>query len=321
VLAAGSAPTTARLGASDLLVAEADESDGSFLRLAPVIAVVTNIDPEHLDHYGSYEALQEAFVAFVNRVPFWGASVLCLDHPGVQALLPHATRRTITYGTTSQADLVASNLTIEGGGTRFTVRHRGRSLGSARIRMPGNHNVLNALATLAVATELDVSFETAANALESFVGIERRFERIGEAAGVHVVDDYAHHPAEVRATLAAAREQYDGRMIVAFQPHRYTRTRDLWDEFTRSFNDADVLIITEIYAAGEDKIPGIEAAPLVEALRAHGHREAHFIADLDDVVARLAEIAQPGDLVITLGAGTVSTLGVRLLERLREARP
>jgi len=318
VLAAESAPTTARLGAGDLLVAEADESDGSFLRLAPVIAVVTNVDPEHLDHYGSYEALQEAFTAFVNRVPFWGAAVLCLDHPGVQSLLPNTTRRTITYGTASQADLVATDLVRDGAGTRFTARAQDAPLGSVHLQMPGHHNVLNALATLAVAMELDVSFAQAAEALSSFLGIERRFENKGETGGIRVIDDYAHHPAEIRATLAAAREMHDGRLVVAFQPHRYTRTRDLWDDFTLAFNEADVLVITEIYGAGEHKIPGVEAAQLVEALRAHGHRKAHFVANLDDVIERMAEIVESGDLVLTLGAGSVSTLGRRLLDRLQE---
>jgi UDP-N-acetylmuramate--alanine ligase len=320
VRAAGSAPRTTRLGSGDLLVAEADESDGSFLRLSPVIAVVTNVDPEHLDHYGSYEALRKAFIEFANRVPFWGAAVLCLDHPGVQSLLPHATRRTITYGMASQADLVATELTRDGIGTRFGVRWRDEALGTARLHMPGHHNVLNALATLAVAMELDVPFARATEALDSFLGIERRFEDKGEVGGVRVVDDYGHHPAEVRATLAAAREVHDGRLVVAFQPHRYTRTQDRWKDFTRAFNDADVLILTEIYAAGESKIPGVEAAGLAEALRAHGHREVHFVADLDDVVERLAELAQPGDLVVTLGAGSISSLGARLVERLREVR-
>jgi UDP-N-acetylmuramate--alanine ligase len=320
VRAAGSAPRTTRLGSGDLLVAEADESDGSFLRLSPVIAVVTNVDPEHLDHYGSYEALRKAFIEFANRVPFWGAAVLCLDHPGVQSLLPHATRRTITYGMASQADLVATELTRDGIGTRFGVRWRDEALGTARLHMPGHHNVLNALATLAVAMELDVPFARATEALDSFLGIERRFEDKGEVGGVRVVDDYGHHPAEVRATLAAAREVHDGRLVVAFQPHRYTRTQDRWKDFTRAFNDADVLILTEIYAAGESKIPGVEAAGLAEALRAHGHREVHFVADLDDVLERLAELAQPGDLVVTLGAGSISSLGARLVERLREVR-
>jgi UDP-N-acetylmuramate--alanine ligase len=319
VLAAGSAPTTARLGAGDLLVAEADESDGSFLRLAPVIAVVTNVDPEHLDHYGSYEALQDAFAAFVNRVPFWGVSVLCLDHPGVQSLLPRATRRTICYGTTSQADLVATEITHEGAGMRFAVRQRDQALGTVRLRMPGQHNVLNALATLAVAMELDVPFARAAESLAEFLGIERRFETVGALRGIRVVDDYGHHPAEIRATLAAARALHDGRIVVAFQPHRYTRTRDLWEDFTRAFNDADVVILTEIYAAGESKLPGVEAAPLADALRAHGHREVHFTADLDAVLEQLAALARPGDLIITLGAGSVSSLGVRLIERLGEA--
>ena len=318
VRAAGSAPTTARLGNSDLLVAEADESDGSFLRLAPVIAVVTNVDPEHLDHYGSYEALQDAFAAFVNRVPFWGAAVLCLDHPGVQSLLPRATRRIITYGTASQADLVATDVARDGTGMRFSVRRREELLGEVQLRMPGQHNVLNALATLAVAMEFDVPFGLAAEALAEFLGIERRFETVGEEHGIRVVDDYGHHPAEIRATLAAARALHDGRLVVAFQPHRYTRTRDLWEDFTRAFNDADLLIVTEIYAAGEDKMPGVEAARLVESLRAHGHRDVQFVADLDGVLEQLAERAEPGDLVLTLGAGSVSSLGARLLARLRE---
>ncbi len=317
----GAAATGARLGAGDVLVAEADESDGSFLRLAPVIAVVTNIDPEHLDHYESFEALQTAFAAFANRVPFWGVAVLCLDHPGVQAIVPQMTRRTVSYGFGSQADLVASDLKSEGNGATFSVRHRGVALGPVRVGLPGRHNALNALATIAVALELDVPFEQTAAALESFPGIERRFELMGEVSGVRVVDDYGHHPAEIVATLAAARDLHDGRIVVAFQPHRYTRTRDLWDEFTTAFNDADLVFVTEIFAAGEDKLPGIEAAPLVEAVRAHGHRNVHFVPDLDTVLDRLADEASPGDLVITLGAGTISTLGAQLVARLREGKP
>jgi UDP-N-acetylmuramate--alanine ligase len=316
VLAPDASPSTTRLGRGDLLVAEADESDGSFLRLAPVIAVVTNIDPEHLDHYGSYEALEEAFVAFANRIPFWGLAVLCLDHPGVQAIVPRINRRTIRYGFASQADLVAADVAVDGFGMRFQVRRRGEPLGAARIRLPGRHNVLNALATLAVALELEVPFGLAAEGLEGFLGIERRFEWKGEARGVRVVDDYGHHPAEIRATLASARAVHRGRLVVAFQPHRYTRTRDLWDDFLGAFHDADLLFVTGIYAAGEDKLPGVEAAPLVEAIRAHGHRNAHFVADLDEAVERLVQSLESGDLVVTLGAGNVSTLGERILERL-----
>jgi UDP-N-acetylmuramate--alanine ligase len=318
LLAPGGPASGARLGAGELLVAEADESDGSFLRLAPVIAVVTNIDPEHLDHYGSFEALQDAFAAFANRVPFWGLSVLCLDHAGVQAILPRLTRRTMTYGFSSQSDLVATGVEREGDGSRFEVRWRGAPLGTARLRIPGRHNVLNALATLGVALELDVPFAQAAEALEGFAGIERRFETVGEARGVRIVDDYGHHPAEIRATLGAARSLHPGRRVVAFQPHRYTRTRDLWDDFATAFNDADVLLVTGIYAAGEDKIPGLEVARLVEAIRAHGHRDAHFVPELDLVLERLVAIARPGDLVITLGAGSISTLSRRLLGALQE---
>jgi UDP-N-acetylmuramate--alanine ligase len=320
VLAPDASPSTTRLGAGDLLVAEADESDGSFLRLAPVIAVVTNIDAEHLDHYGSYGALEEAFVSFANRVPFWGLAVLCLDHPGVQAIVPKMTRRTTTYGFASQADLIAVEVGSDGVGMRFEVRHRSEKLGPVRIQLPGRHNVLNALATLAVARELEVPFPLAAEALADFLGIERRFETKGEVGGVRVVDDYAHHPTEIVATLASARELHRGRIIVAFQPHRYTRTRDLWDEFITAFNDADVLLVTDVYAAGEQKIPGAEAAPLVDAIRAHGHRHVHFVPEIDDVVERLARIVRAGDLVVTLGAGSISSLGTRLLAALEQRR-
>jgi len=309
VLASGADPTGARLG---------DESDGSFLRLTPVIAVVTNIDPEHLDHYGSFEALQEAFASFANRIPFWGLSVLCFDHPGVQAIVPQMTRRKVTYGFTPQADLVAGAVEVDGTGMRFTVRERGSALGDVRIRLPGHHNVLNALATIAVTRELNVPFADAATAMEAFLGIERRFECKGEIAGVSVFDDYAHHPAEIRATLTSARAFHRGRVVVAFQPHRYSRTRDLWEDFVTAFNDADFLLMTEIYAAGEEKIPGIESAPLVEAIHAHGHRNAHFVGDLNAVVERLLAELEPGDLVLTLGAGNISTLGEQLVNGLRE---
>jgi UDP-N-acetylmuramate--alanine ligase len=309
-------PTGARVGRGECLVAEADESDGSFLRLAPVIAVVTNIDPEHLDHYGSYEAIQEAFVSFANSVPFWGLSVLCLDHPGVQAILPRMKRRTTTYGFTGQADLVATDVAVDGWGMWFRVRRKGELLGPVRLRIPGRHNVENALATLAVALELEVPFEVAAGALESFLGIERRFQTKGEARGIRVVDDYGHHPAEVRATLAAARALHPGRVVVVFQPHRYTRTRDLFAEFTTAFLDADLVVMTEVYAAGEDKIPGVEARLLADAVRAHGQRDVRFVPDLEAIPAQLAGELAPGDLVLTLGAGNVSSLGPRLLAAL-----
>jgi UDP-N-acetylmuramate--alanine ligase len=299
-------------------VAEADESDGSFLRLSPVIAVITNIDPEHLDHYGSFEAVKDAFVDFANRVPFWGLTVLCLDHPGVQAILPRMTRRTVTYGFTAQADLVATDVAPEDSGMAFHVRQRERALGPVRLRLPGEHNVRNALATLAVALELEVPFARAAEALASFPGLERRFETRGTAAGVRVVDDYAHHPAEIRATLAAARALHAGRIVVVFQPHRYTRTRDLFDDFTRCFNDADAVWLTEIYPAGEDKLPGVDAAGLAEAIRAHGHRDVRFVAELDGVLEVLPRELEAGDLVVTLGAGSVSSLGPRLLRALEE---
>jgi UDP-N-acetylmuramate--alanine ligase len=308
----------ARLGRGDLLVAEADESDGSFLRLAPVIAVVTNVEPEHLDHWGSYEALLEGFAAFANRVPFFGAAVVGLDDPGVRQLLPRLSRRTVTYGFSVQADFVASEVEAQGSAMRFHVRRGSERLGEVYLPIPGRHNVQNALACLAVACEADVPFRAAADALESFRGVERRFETKGSVAGIRVVDDYGHHPTEIRATLAAARGLHSGRIVVVFQPHRYTRTQDLFEAFTDAFHDADRLIVTGIYAAGEEKILGVESASLVEAIRARGHRHADLVADLEQVPEVLAPELRRGDLVITLGAGSITRLGPKLLAALEE---
>jgi UDP-N-acetylmuramate--alanine ligase len=317
VQAPGGDPTGARLGASDILVAEADESDGSFLRLTPAIAVITNIDPEHLDHYGSFDAVQDAFVRFANGVPFWGVTILCADHPGVQTILPRLTRRINTYGFSSQAELVADEIEVVEFGMRFRVQLRGEELGTVSLRLPGRHNIANALAAIAVAIELEVPFGKAAAALADFPGIERRFEFRGDARGIRFVDDYAHHPSEIQATLAAARAAHRGRIVSVFQPHRYSRTRDCFEDFTRSFNDTDVLIVTEIYPAGEPKIPGVEAQRLVEAIRSHGHRDTQFIADFDSIVLNLPEQLREGDLVLTLGAGNISALGPRLLDQLQ----
>jgi len=306
----------ARLGRGELMVAEADESDGSFLRLAPILAVVTNIEPEHLDHWGSEEALHDGFADFANKVPFFGAAILCLDDPGVQQMLPRLTRRAITYGFSVQAEWVASEPRPHGNGMRFEVRWHGETLGEVTLPLPGRHNVQNALAALAVAREAGVSFEASAAALEAFGGVERRFESLGTAAGVRVVDDYAHHPTEIRATLAAARSLHSGRIVAVFQPHRFSRTRDLFDEFATAFHDADRVWVTEIYAAGEDKIPGVEAATLVDRLRARGHRGVHLAPDLTDLAARLAAEVADGDLVLTLGAGSITRLGPELLRAL-----
>jgi UDP-N-acetylmuramate--alanine ligase len=326
--AAGSEPqaseesdrTGARLGQGPFLVAEADESDGSFLHLSPVIAVITNVEPEHLDHYGTVDAMEQAFAAFANRLPFWGRAVLCLDDPGVQRLLPRISRRRTTYGFSAQADWVAHDVAREGPGSRFRVRHAGQELGEARVRIPGRHNVANALAALAVAAELEVPFARAVGALASFAGVERRFEEKGRARGVRVVDDYGHHPTEIRATLAAAREQHAGRLVVVFQPHRYTRTRDLFDEFAAAFHDADLLVVTEIYAASEPKLPGVEAAALAEAIRRRGHRDVRFVSELEAVAPALAPELREGDLVLTLGAGSITRVGPQLLAAL-EAQP
>jgi UDP-N-acetylmuramate--alanine ligase len=308
----------ARLGSGPFLVAEADESDGSFLHLSPVIAVVTNVEAEHLDHHGDLAHLEDAFAAFLERLPFWGAAVLCLDDPGVQRLLARVSRRRITYGLGAQADWVASDVRTDGAGMVFSVRRGGETLGPVTLPLPGRHNVSNALAALAVAGEVDVPFRVAAEALADFRGVERRFETKGTVRGVHVVDDYGHHPSEVRATLAAARGLHAGRIVVVFQPHRYSRTRDCFDAFTTAFHDADLLVLTEIYSAGEPKLPGVEAAALADAIRARGHRDVRFLPDLERVPAELAPQLRAGDLVLTLGAGSVSRLGPKLLDALEE---
>jgi UDP-N-acetylmuramate--alanine ligase len=290
--------SNARAGTGELLVAEADESDGSFLKLTPTVAVITNIDPEHLDHYGTHARLLDALVEFADRVPFYGLAVLCLDHPHVQSILPRIDRRHVTYGTNPQADYVASDLTYEGLSTSFAVRRRGESLGRFEVRVPGLHNVLNCLATIAVAEELDVPTDTTREALRSFAGVQRRFTIVGEV------------------TLAAAKGGFRRRVVAAFQPHRFTRTRDLFEEFTRAFNLADVLVVTEVYAAGEKPIEGATGERLAEAIAAHGHRGVHFEADKARVVDRLEALVQPGDVVIALGAGDINQSVRALHQRL-----
>ncbi|MCH6561075.1 MAG: UDP-N-acetylmuramate--L-alanine ligase [Deltaproteobacteria bacterium] len=306
--------TNSRLGSGDVLVAEADESDGSFLHLIPTLVVVTNIDREHIDHYQSFERLNEAFLQFANRVPFYGACVLCLDDPNVQALLPDITRRVRTYGLSAQAQISAEEVSVQGLETRFVAKQEGRKLGPIRLQMPGIHNARNALAAIAVGLEFDVAFTDIQRALEEFEGVERRFEIRGEREGVLVIDDYAHHPTEIRATLAAAREGLGRRIVAAFQPHRYTRTRDLFGEFAHAFHDSDVLLVTEIYAAGESKLHGVEARDLVEAIRGHGHREVHWVAEAGEVVSKLRQLVRAGDALIFMGAGDIGQLAARFLE-------
>jgi UDP-N-acetylmuramate--alanine ligase len=298
--------SNARLGAGDLLVAEADESDGSFLRLTPTIAVVTNIDPEHLDHHKTHEGLKSAFVEFAARVPFYGLAVLCLDHPHVQDILPRIHRRHVTYGLSPQADYHARAVQHRGLEMRFVGYKREECLGEFTVRMPGVHNVQNCLAVLAIADELEVPLEITKQALATFGGVARRFTIVGEVGGVTLVDDYGHHPAEIEATLDAAQSAYGRRVVVAFQPHRYSRTRDLFVEFTRAFNKADVLLVTDVYAAGEAPIEGATSEALVRAIREHGHHAVQHVPDKKQLPDVLMELVRPGDIVIALGAGDIN---------------
>ncbi len=306
--------SNARLGAGDLFVAEADESDGSFLKLTPTIAVITNIDAEHLDFYGTHDAVKDAFVQFANKIPFYGLGVLCLDHPHVQEILPKLERRHVTYGVSRQADYRAKNPRYEGLETRFDAFRRSEPLGEFVVKMPGDHNVLNALAVIAVADELEIPLNVTRDAIGSFHGVQRRFTVVGQptftkngkTGDVMIIDDYGHHPAEVEATLDAAQRGFDRRVVVAFQPHRYTRTQSLFPEFLRAFNKADVLVVTEVYPAGEAPIPGATGEALAQGIRAHGHHAVTYVQDKKNVIDALLEIVEPGDIVIALGAGDIN---------------
>jgi UDP-N-acetylmuramate--alanine ligase len=306
----------AKLGQGEFLVAEADESDGTFLKLSPTIAVVTTMDREHLDYFGEMERIKSAFLEFINKVPFYGVAVLCLDDEHLQAILPQVVKRTLTYGMTSQADLVAKDTDLKGWGSSFGVSYRQRSLGRFELGIPGLHNIYNALAAIGVGWELEIPLEAIRQALAEFSGVERRFQFVGEKNGVMVVDDYGHHPTEIKATLAAAKAGWTKRLLVVFQPHRFSRTRDLIHEFATAFYQADLLFLTEIYPAGEAPIEGITGEKLAQAVREHGHKEVFFIPEKDAVVHQLLSHLRSGDLVLTLGAGDIWKVGRSLLERL-----
>ncbi|WP_321495525.1 UDP-N-acetylmuramate--L-alanine ligase [uncultured Desulfobacter sp.] len=307
--------TNALHGSGEFIVAEADESDGSFLKYAPSIAIVTNIDLEHLDFYKDIEDIKDKFVQFINSVPFYGLAVLCLDNPHIQDILPRITVRHVTYGMTAQSGLQAKNIRFENGKSRFNVFKDEKDLGQILLNIGGQHNILNAMAGIATGLELNIPFETIKKALEEIKGVKRRLDIKGEARGITVMDDYGHHPTEIRATLTAVRESYpDKRLVVVFQPHRYTRTKALFQEFTRAFYQSDVLMVLPIYAASEKPIDGVDSEKLVEGIKAHGHKDACFAPDFTQALSIITHKAKPGDMVLTLGAGDVYTLGEKLVE-------
>jgi UDP-N-acetylmuramate--alanine ligase len=310
--------STARVGKSSILVVESDESDGSFLKLAPILAVVTNIDREHLDHYASLDEIQNAFTQFVNRVPFYGAAILCMEDENIQQIFPLVRRRTVTYGRSAQVDLEIQNVVLSADHSDFTIRRAGADLGQFRLNVPGEHNVLNATAAIGIALELDATIEQIAQGLVTFSGVDRRFSVRGQARGVTVVDDYGHHPTEIKATLAAARLSSYTRIHVLFQPHRYSRTKHLLDEFGTAFHQADNLYLLDIYAASEPELPGIDSQVLLDKVRSYGHRSAHYVSGIEEGIARIVAAAEPGDLIITLGAGSVSQAADSILDKLRE---
>ena len=310
----------ARLGRGDLLVAEADESDGSFLRLSPTIVAVTNLDREHLDHYGSMERISESFLEFINKVPFYGLAVLCADDPLLRALFPHIVKRYQTYGLQDRegdpVDFKATKVELNQWGGEFRVSFRGQDLGLFRLAVPGIHNVSNALAAIAIGVELDIPVDLIRKGLAAFTGVERRFHLRGEAGGIMVVDDYGHHPTEVKATLAAAKQGWDRRLVVLFQPHRYSRTRDCIHDFAHAFDQADALFLTEIYSAGESPIPGVSGASLANAIKAAGHPSVTFIERKETLPDQVLAHLKAGDLVLTLGAGDIWKAGMGILSRL-----
>jgi len=301
------AGTTARLGKGDYFVVEADESDRSFLLFSPVVAVVTTIDREHLDQYASLEDIQNAFIEFVNRVPFYGAAILCLDEPNVQAIIPNVKRPIITYGTSTQADLVISDIKLEGLGSEFRLTYKGDDLGIFHLpHPPGIHNVRNAAAAAAVALYLNAPSELIREGMAKFSGVGRRFDVKGVVNGITVVDDYGHHPVEIKATLEAARASKFNRSLVLFQPHRYTRTQALWDDFSRAFNSADVVVLTDIYAASEQPIPGVTSEALAKSIREAGHKNVFYFPTMQLGIEHLLKEARTGDAILTIGAGSVS---------------
>jgi UDP-N-acetylmuramate--alanine ligase len=312
--------SNAKLGQGEYLVAEADESDGSFLLLSPTISVVTTVDAEHLDFYGDLAAVQRAFTQFINKVPFYGCSIICLDQPHIRSLVPQIRRRFITYGLSSQADYVARDLHLVGLRSRFDVFRAGEWLGQFSLNLPGAHNVSNALAAIAVGVELDIPLPAIAQALEEFSGVHRRFDRRGVRDGITVVDDYGHHPEEIRQTLRAARAVWpEARLMVVFQPHRYTRTHLLQQEFCTAFDDADALVLLDIYAAGETPLPGVTTKLLYEGLISHGQREVYYLQERAEVVPFLQRYLRANDILLTLGAGDVWQIGETFLHATGEA--
>lgn len=307
--------SNAKLGQGDILVAESDESDGSFMALSPAIAVVTNIDLEHVDYYGNMENVRTAFVNFINKIPFYGTAILCMDNEEIQNIIPRIKKSYITYGTTAQSDIRARDTQKKGLTVDFEVIRHGSSLGRVVVGMPGDHSVLNALAAIAVGFEFDMDIGHIRKGLENLGGLERRFQVKGEKNGIILVDDYGHHPAEITATLATAKECWpDNRVVVIFQPHRYTRTRALYDRFVISFNQADLLIIAPIYAAGEKPIEGVDASWLYRGIKGHGHKDVYLGSNQDDILAILSSTVKKGDTVVTLGAGDIYRVGEEFLK-------
>ncbi len=310
--------SNAKLGRGKFLVAEADESDGSFMHLSPTIAVVTNIDADHLDFYSGLDEIKQIFTEFINKVPFYGRAVLCLDDPNVQDILPEVKKRYLSYGFSSQADFYASDVQHRQGRTSFTAHYQGKELGRISFKLPGRHNVLNALAVIAVAMELEVPFQTIIGGFRNFGGLQRRFQVRDEIGGVMIVDDYGHHPAEIKATLAAAKAGWKKRVVAVFQPHRYSRTAALFEEFLTAFYQADLLLVTDVYAAGEEPIAGATAEALVQGIIEHGHKASHYRASFAELTDLLVELVEPGDMVVTLGAGNVNQVCQLLADRLRD---
>ena len=309
----------AKLGQSQYLIAEADESDGSFLKLSPTLAVVTTLDEEHMDFYRTMQNMKSTFLQFLNKIPFYGAAILCLDDANLQSLLPRIEKRTITYGLKSQADYTARNISVEGLKTYFTVYHQGKKLGKILSGALGRHNVCNTLAAVAVGMELNMDFPTIAESLKTFTGVQRRFEILKQSESLIIVDDYGHHPVEIQATLSTAKEVWPDRgLVIVFQPHRYSRTKYLMESFFSSFNDADQLLLLDIYSAGEEAEEGIHSQRIAEGVKEFGHKNVEYIGSTESVIPHLQKILKPGDIVMTLGAGNIGELSHKLASRFND---